>query len=577
MTAPYTSSEAHKLDIYNTAVNAIASAITPNSPRLYAANGAIVPDSQYTYRRTASGSKGSMKNWVPTRLMDKTRELYDRQKIVERSVDLTNNDPHAAGIVDTFAATVVGSGLTPIPSLDNDDLQFTKDEIRALQARQRSIYYKWHTFADAGQRMNFGAIQYLAERSLMEFGEYVILAHMIADPVRPYSLALQALNPLRLRTPIDKMSDHAIKDGVELGEYGEPVAYWIKKSSAQTGGAYLGDSSDNFLRVPARTGHRQNVFHFFISQEPEQVRGWPFFGPAMKFFRDLNDYLDAELVSNIVTSAFALFIKVSQGQDPFGIANNLGSFSESRTTEDGSNKDTRYQEFLPGQILYGNMGEEAEPIAANRPGQTFEPFTRTIKKAIAMSLNIPYPVLFKDVEGVNFAGFRSAMLDAWRVFMMRRSWLGHMLCQPVYTMLQEEAYLKGDLVVKDFYLNSAALTKCDWRGSPKGDIEPIKAVQADTLAIQNNIKTRAEAIAERGGNIVSVFDQLEEEQQMMKERGLTEEPIGFSGKPAANLINPDGSIVADTTSGESTTDTTDQADTDDGAIDDEEGAGNEGM
>jgi len=557
--------QARKLDIYTTAVNAIASAITPTRPRLYASNGSVIPDSQYSYQRVSAVRKGTMKNWIPTRLMDKIREAWDREKIVERSVDLTNNDPHAAGVVDTFAATVVGSGLTPIPAFDNDDLQLSKDEVRALQIRQRSTYHKWQSIADAGQRMDFGAIQYLAERSLMEFGEYVILIHMIDDPLRPYNLALQILNPLRLRTPVDKQGDPAIKDGVELGAYGEPVAYWIKKSSAQTGGSYMSDSSDNFLRIPARTGHRANVLHFFISQEPEQVRGWPFFGPAMKFFRDLNDYLDAELVSNIVTSAFALFIKVAQSVNPYDIASNLGSFSESRTTADGSDKPERYQEFLPGQILYGNTGEEAQPIAANRPGQTFEPFTRTIKKAIAMALNIPYPVLFKDVEGVNFAGFRSAMLDAWRVFSMRRTWLGHMLCQPVYTMLQEEAYLRGELAVKDFYLNAAALTKCDWRGSPKGDIEPVKAAQADIMLIEKNLKTRAEAIAERGGNVASVFDQLEEEEQMMKERGLTDAPVG-------TIINTENAQA--TTAGPSNSSATGKAGE---TAADEEGAGYEGL
>jgi capsid protein len=118
-----------------------------------------------------------------------------------------------------------------------------------------------------------------------------------------------------------------------------------------------------------------------------------------------------------------------------------------------------------------------------------------------MSLDIPYPVLFKDVEGVNFAGFRSAMLDAWRVYTMHRTWMAENFCQVIYTMLMEEAYLRGELEARDFYTNMQALTRCEWRGSPKGDIEPIKAAQADALLIQNNLKTRAEAIAERGGDL----------------------------------------------------------------------------
>lgn len=92
-------------------------------------------------------------------------------------------------------------------------------------------------------------------------------------------------------------------------------------------------------------------------------------------------------------------------------------------------------------------------------------------------------------------------------------------------MLQEEAYLKGEIDADDFYEYREAITRADWRGSPKGDIEPIKAAQADALLIQNNLKTRADAIAERGGDLRATLDQLEEEQQMMKARGLTEKKV----------------------------------------------------
>jgi hypothetical protein len=59
-----------------------------------------------------------MKNWVPKRLLTRTLEESERLTIVERSIDLVNNDPHAAGVADGFASTIVGSGLTPHPTLN---------------------------------------------------------------------------------------------------------------------------------------------------------------------------------------------------------------------------------------------------------------------------------------------------------------------------------------------------------------------------------------------------------------------------------------------------------------------------
>lgn len=520
--------EARKLDIFSTALQVIAGALnSPQRPQLYNSKGEIIPDSYYSFRRQAAKRTGSMKNWIPQRLFSRSQEALERERIVERAIDLASNDPHAAGVVDTFAATIAGSGLVPISMLDQDTLKLEKDEIRTIQTQQRIVYQTWYPFADVTGRMTFGAIQHLLIRNLVEYGEYIVLLHMFDDPLRPYSLACQIINPLRLKTPIDQYNNPNIKDGVELGEYGEPVAYWIKKSSRLGAKSYLPDTSSNFLRIPIRQAHRWNVIHNFVCKEPEQVRGISFFTPAMKFFRDLNDYLDAELVSNIVTAAFSLFIETQAGQDPFNIAGNLATLTETEQKRGNTTTsyDVRYQEMIPGQIMYGGPGEKPTAISANRPGATFDPFTKIIKKAIAMGLNIPYPVLFKDVEGVNFAGFRSAMLDAWRVFMYYRTWLGQGTNQKIYTMLMEEAWLRGDLIVKDFYVNMHNLTRAEWRGSPKGDIEPIKAVQADVLAIQNNIKTRAEAIAERGGDLRTTFDQLQEEQEMMKARNLAEGPL----------------------------------------------------
>ena len=117
------------------------------------------------------------------------------------------------------------------------------------------------------------------------------------------------------------------------------------------------------------------------------------------------------------------------------------------------------------------------------------------------------------------------MLDAWRVFTMERTWHSDGFCQPIYSMLMEEAYLRGDLLLSDFYERKADYTRCDWRGAPKGDIEPIKAIKADLLAIKGNLKTREEAIAERGGDLYATFEQLEEEQQLLSEKGLTDPDV----------------------------------------------------
>lgn len=513
-------------EIFQKAIVALAEARNSTDPPILydASNRPIKPTTSYQFSRAAAKMTGSLKNWFPRKLTPRG-EAYERARIMERSVDLANSDPHAAGIIDTYATTIVGAGLVPQISLDPDLLEIDKKAARRIQAQQKAVYWSWYPFADAGQRMTYGGIQFLVQRNLVQYGEFLVLLHMIDDPGRPYSLACQVISPLRLKTPVDLVGRRDIRDGVEIGEYGEPVAYWIERANTKNPFGVSSGHSMDFVRIPSRRGHRWNVIHQFYQNDAEQIRGIPFFTPALKFFKDLNDYLDAELVANVVTAAFALFIEVPQETDPQKIARNLSVFTENRIKEDGSQEEIRYQEVDPGSVMYGQPGQKPHPISVTRPGTTFEPFVRVIKKAIAVALGIPYPVLFKDLDAVTFAGFRSAMLEAWRVFEFRRSWLGQVFNQNVYTMLMEEAYLRGDLDVDDFYSRMWALTKADWIGYPKGEIEPWKAAQADRLMIQTNLKTRSKSIAERGGEIRSVFDQLQEEQEMMRERSLTESRI----------------------------------------------------
>ena len=190
--------------------------------------------------------------------------------------------------------------------------------------------------------------------------------------------------------------------------------------------------------------------------------------------------------------------------------------------------------------MYGDPGQKPHLLSANRPGTTFEPFTKTVKKSMSLAANLPYVIGFKDYEETQFAGARMAMLDAWRVFSMERDWLGADMCQPITTALMEEAWLRSeiDYPAATFYRDIHLLTACDWRGYPKGDIEPVKTAQADVMLVQNNMKTREKCIIERGDDPSRVTRQLEDEKNDLESRGLP-------------VYGPDKDIAGNTPDGDS--------------------------
>ena len=507
-----------KVANYLSAMSLISDHLQTSKGLILDPSGKPVKSTPYNFARSAAKKTGSMRNWTPRQITTEYQGSYEREFIASRAIDLVQSDPQAAGTVDSMATTVVGAGLRPYPNLDEDVLGLTEDALSKIEAAQASIFEVWAPFADVTGRLSFGQLQYLAMRSMVQFGEYLFLVHMVPDHARPYMLALQVIHPMRLSTPGDLISREDIKDGVEIDSYGRPKAYWIRTAA----GISEADVSANYKRVLARAGHRVRVLHGYAVRDPEQFRGVSLLAPAMKLFRDFADYLDAELVSNIVTSAFSMFISVGANTDPVFPSSTLATITDTGTKSDGTEYDQRYQEMVPGLIMYGSEGEQPHPIQAQRPGVTFQPFVRVIGQSIAMSLGIPYPVLFKDFTGMNFASYRSAMLEAWRVYKQQRTWLAAGLCQPVYRMLQEEAWLLGHLKVAKFYDQMYHITRADWIGPPKGQIEPVKEVQADILAIQNNLKSRTETSLEANRDHKKTVKQLAEEQRDLKAAGLDE-------------------------------------------------------
>lgn len=154
-------------------------------------------------------------------------------------------------------------------------------------------------------------------------------------------------------------------------------------------------------------------------------------------------------------------------------------------------------------------------LSPDRPGTTFAPFNQLLQKDIAGPTGVPAPVAFKDFEGMNYAAWRSATIEAFRVFMEWRQWLVGDVCNPVWRMLMEEAFLRRRFgEIPNFYENISAYTNVTFIGPSRGQIEPVKENEADEIAVRNGWKTNTMCIVERGWDPDDVQAQIAEERKM---------------------------------------------------------------
>lgn len=474
-------------------------------------------------KSTGGSRQGTLSNWNPFR-HSRYSESAERKTIQDRAEDLVANDPYAAGTVESMAVNVIGTGIRPQAKPNIKRLGISEEQADAYTASAEWAWKLWAREADASSCCTFADILFVNFRSILTYGEFLNLQVTVDEPGRIFSTALQRVAPNRLRTPADLMSDITIREGVVLGGRGQPVSYWIADPDD---GIMLRLTSKDFQNLPARRAHRNVVYHRFFHRDPEQVRGKSILAPGMKSFRDLGDYLDFELVANIVTASFPVFIATDNPEGIPGAEMLNGPKAEAGRS---------YSEYEPGQVMYGRQGERPYVLESNRPGNNFGTFVERVLRGLSAATNMPYEVLAKDFSKTNYSSARAALLEAWRVYLLYRAGMVNWFCQPVYEQIMEEAYLRGMLEIPagapDFYEAKAEWCNAMWIGAARGHVDPVKEMAANKVALDENITTLSQIVSEQGGDDwEATMEQRSREVKKAAELGITPAQVAGAVPP----------------------------------------------
>jgi len=462
--------------------------------------------------RTGGGYGGTLSGWRP-KVLTARGEAREREIIARRSADLAGSNAHAASLVDGLLNNSVGIGLRPQAQPQHKMLGISQEAASEVAAQAEWAWKLWgrSAGADGSSIMN---LQRRAFWSAMVYGEHLSLPLMLSPKERQkadlkFALAVRLLDPARLQTPVHLTRAANIYDGIELDQHSRPLAYHL--ADPQGVNAVL--KKADFKRISARKGHRHNVLHGFIANEPEKARGVSVLAPALKAFRDLADYLDFELVGAIVAASFPMFVESANPME-------TGRSFAPTDTGNSSTGIPAHQEVEPGQILYGRPGEKPHVLKNERPGNSFEAFVELLLRSVGAAAGMPYEVLAKDFSKTNYSSARAALMEAWRVFITHRTWLVETLCRPLYEMVFEEAFLRGMITLPpgapDFYENRAAWTNTLWIGPARGHIDPLKEMKANTQGLEADIITLSDIAGEQGRDWETQITQRQREREMQQ-------------------------------------------------------------
>jgi lambda family phage portal protein len=157
-------------------------------------------------------------------------------------------------------------------------------------------------------------------------------------------------------------------------------------------------------------------------------------------------------------------------------------------------------------------------------------------RSIGAALGLPYELVSKDFSQTNYSSARAALLEARRVFNRWQRYLIEHLCTHAYSMVIEEAWLRGEIPFREFDEHREALTASRWVPPTFGWVDPRKEVEAATLSIQTGLSSLAIEAAAQGRDWEQVLEQQAREKQLRQELGLQTEPpdkIEESDEPGA--------------------------------------------
>lgn len=463
----------------------------------------------------ASRRKKSMLGWIFKGGSTKEDIDDNLDTLRQRSRDLYMNTPLATGAIKNIRTNAVGAGLILDAQIDHEFLGLTEEEADEWETTVEREFSMWaeSILCDSLQMHNFYELQQLAMISFLMSGEVFTILPYRKHKRHMYGLRIQLLEADRISSP--EGNNPNIINGVELGTYGEVVAYHILNQHPLAESA----SRKEWKRIEkfgAKSG-RQNILHLMESERPEQRRGVPILAPVIESLKQLGRYTEAELTAALVSSLFTVFIETKDEDNGPVLGEAIVE------TDQVDKEDVLSYELGPGAIIELGEGEKASTSNPSRNNASYDPFVVSICRQVGAALELPYEVLLKHFTS-SYSASRAALLEAWKMFRMRRVFLATRFCQPIYEEFLTEAVLLGRIQAPGF-LNDPLIRKAysgaEWNGPSQGQLDPLKEVNAAVIRVENGFSTRARETTElTGTKYWSNHSQRIREEKARREAGL---------------------------------------------------------
>lgn len=422
-----------------------------------------------------------------------------------RARGLYRNDPHVRRWVNQLQTNVVGD-LGFKLQVKARHPNGTKGMDTYGNAAVEDAWMEWSRVSTADGMMSFRELCRQVVRTWARDGEF--FAEIVEGNRFTHGMALHAFEADIVDDTLTVSTygkANSIRQGVEIDQYGKPVAYHLLHS--HPGDTFsMGIESRKHRRVPA-----EKIIHVFIKDRPHQVRGEPPLAPVMTATKMLSGYREAEVTGRrVAASKMGFFTRLfNEGQ---------GDIAPLATTEaeDGSLE----MEVQPGRLTSLPPGVGFEKFDMTTFSTDYEQFERQILRSISAGLDIAYGNLSMDSSNSSYSTDRSDQIkqrDVWRGL---QCFIIETFVWRVYSKWNENVFdfatdLKLPRYRAEKFLKASYFTGRGWSW-----VDPEKEIKAAKIAVDNNMTSLTRIAAEQGRDIEEVFKEIQSERELATGYGI---------------------------------------------------------
>lgn len=431
----------------------------------------------------AASPAGPNQAWRPSNKSADEMIKKDHSLLRARARALVRDSSHVWGAMRKITNNVVSTGIKLQANIQksNGDL-----DASANGTAEKA----WRDWTEA---VGFFEKEILVLRHLWQDGElfvhYFFDEDLLAQGIIPLGVELLECDHLDTGKSTFGIpeSGNVVKQGIEYNKAGNPVAYWLFPEHPGDS-SWLGRGASK--RYPA-----DRVDHIFLRERISQNRGIPWMASVIIEMWDFKEYQNSERTAARMAAALAVFLKT---QFPEGMGDiGLGSGED----DDGDG----IPDYLePNRIYQLPYGMDISVASHDRPGSTYEPFTKTSLRGASTGFGMSFEAFSNDYTDASYASARSASLEERRGYRVQQTLLVtrfHAQCWKRLLDMNERA--KVVRMGRDIPVV--------WQLPGWPWVDPDKDSKAAERDIKNGLNSRRKVTAERGADYDEINKDLDRE------------------------------------------------------------------